>query len=66
MAGKLTDNSIIWFGKYKGTKLANVPAGYLKYIYDNNYCTLDLAKYISENMDVIEKEINENKFYGQQ
>lgn len=32
----LTDNSIMPFGVYKGKKMANVPASYLKWIYDNN------------------------------
>jgi len=31
---KLTDESPMPFGKYKGEKMANVPASYLKWIYD--------------------------------
>jgi len=53
----LTDNSLIPFGKYTGQKLANVPASYLIWIFENNKCTAEIAKYINENMDVLKEEI---------
>jgi uncharacterized protein (DUF3820 family) len=31
----MSDEDTIWFGKYKGTKLADVPARYLLWLWDN-------------------------------
>lgn len=53
-----TDNSLMPFGKYKGEKMANVPSDYLLWIFENNKCTQEVAKYIAENLDVIKSEIN--------
>lgn len=54
----MTDNSLMPFGKYKGQKMANVPSDYLLWIFENNKCTPEVAKYIAENLDVIKAEIN--------
>jgi len=54
----ITDNSSMPFGKYQGQKMANVPPEYLLWIFENNKCTPDVAKYIVENMDVLKAEIN--------
>jgi len=48
------------FGKYRGEKMANVPADYLIWIFENNKCTPDVAKYIAENLSVIKSEIEYN------
>lgn len=53
----LDDNSIMTFGKYKGEKLANVPARYLYWLYTEGSITSDLRQYIKENLDVIKKEL---------
>lgn len=55
---KLTDNSPMPFGTHKGTKMANVPAKYLLWIYEQN---LDVMNYIKENMEVLQKEVNKRK-----
>lgn len=52
----MTDESIIPFGKYKGEKLANVPASYLLWLYSEGYCQRELKKYIEDNMDVLKQE----------
>jgi len=57
----LTDNSIMPFGKYKGQVLANIPASYLIWIFENNKCTPDVAKYINENLDVLKEEIKRDE-----
>lgn len=61
----LTDNSEMPWGKYKGTKMANVPASYLKWLWDNNKVSIQRTNgvywYIKNNMDAIEKELNEGK-----
>lgn len=49
----LTDESLMPFGKYKGEKLANVPAGYLIWLYDNKKLFGDLKKYCEENIEVL-------------
>lgn len=60
---KLDDNSIMPFGKHKGEKLANVPAGYLLYMYDSGYLKGDLKAYAEENIAVLkfQKEQEEKK-----
>lgn len=52
----MKDESIMPFGKYKGAKLANVPASYLIWLYDNGKCYGELKKYIEENMDSLKQE----------
>jgi uncharacterized protein (DUF3820 family) len=57
----LTDNSIMPFGKYAGQKLANIPASYLIWIFENNKCTAEVARYINENLDVLKEEIKRDE-----
>lgn len=57
----MTDNSVMPYGKYKGVKIANIPADYLIWIFENNKCTPEVAKYIGENIDVLKTEINRNR-----
>jgi len=47
----ITDDTIMWFGKYKGTKLANVPDEYLLYLYNSNKAYGKLKEYIENNLD---------------
>lgn len=66
---KLTDESLMPFGKYKGEKMANVPASYLMWIYDEwtlpnprfSFVNKDVKEYIEENLDVIQEEIKRKK-----
>lgn len=44
------------FGKHKGEKLANVPASYLLWAFDNLQLNDNLKKYIRENKDALEQE----------
>ncbi len=55
---KMTDDSIITFGKYKGQKLANVPPEYLLWLYENGNIYSELKAYIADNLEVIKSEIN--------
>lgn len=48
---------IIGFGKYKGTSFDDLPAKYLKYLYDNEIAKGELLDYIEQNMDGIKKQI---------
>jgi uncharacterized protein (DUF3820 family) len=61
----LTDDSILEFGNlHKGKTLANVPASYLLFVYENNYNTgKALRAYIEDNMDVLKKQRDEEPKY---
>lgn len=52
----MTDDSLMPFGKYKGEKLANVPAAYLLWLYVNNKCFGELKEYIKANYDDLRHE----------
>lgn len=56
----LKDDSLMPFGKHRGTKMANVPASYLLYIYEQPWIKGNLEQYIFENLDVLKKEVEEN------
>lgn len=60
---KLTDESIMPFGKYKGKALANVPAKDLIWYYENlSYLNgTPLETYIEENLEVLKAEVKRNK-----
>lgn len=53
------DHTIMWFGKHRGEKLANVPEGWLWWWYNNcdksklHVKSLALIKYIDDNMEII-------------
>lgn len=65
MEEKMTDESIMMFGKHKGEKLANVPSQYLLWAYDQPWCKGQLKAYIFENMDVLNADnaINNKKSF---
>ena len=52
----LTDESLMPFGKHKNIKMADVPAGYLLWLYDNDLKDGDVKTYIEDNMDVLKSE----------
>lgn len=56
---KLTDESPMPFGKHKGDKMANVPASYLMWLYDNNKCNAEVKEYVKDNLEVLQKEIRD-------
>lgn len=60
------DTDLMPYGKHKGVKLANVPASYLQWLFENalqgapNKMTIEnkkLRKYYEENKEVIQKEL---------
>ncbi len=53
---KVTENSIMTFGIHKGKKIANVPADYLVWIFENNKVFGGLLWYIRNNYDDLKKE----------
>ena len=59
---KLTDNDQMPFGKWQGTKMANVPASYLlwaKTAFDKGPKTAAILEYIEENLDALKAEVKE-------
>lgn len=51
---KLTDSSLMPFGKYKGDKLIDIPASYLLWLYENDKAGA-IKSYIEENLDAIKQ-----------
>lgn len=60
---KLTDESLMPWGKHKGEKMANVPSAYLIWLNDQPYCKGALKAYIVDNLDALnaENSINNRK-----
>jgi uncharacterized protein (DUF3820 family) len=52
----LSDTDRMPFGKYKNEKMANVPAKYLLWLYEQGCDNIDVAIYIAENMDALKEE----------
>jgi uncharacterized protein (DUF3820 family) len=53
----MNDESIMPFGKYKGEKMANIPADYLLWLYENSKVFGEVKQYIKDNLDCIKSEI---------
>lgn len=58
----LTDDSLMPFGRHQGTPMADVPARDLLWLYENNKCSGPVKAYIMDNLQVLRKEVQENKF----
>lgn len=58
MSKVLTDDSLMPFGKYKGQKMANVPADYLMWLSKQEWIEEweGVNMYIIDNADVLEME----------
>lgn len=57
MQEKMTDDSVLTWGKFEGQKLANVPASYLLWVHRTfTHLRPDLKAYIEENMEDLKKE----------
>lgn len=57
----MTDQSLMPFGKYKGEKLANVPADYLLWLLETGKLFPDLKQYIESNRDALDAEVKRSK-----
>jgi uncharacterized protein (DUF3820 family) len=57
----MTDSSIMPYGKHKGSQMADVPSGYLLFLYENNMCNGEVRFYIEENLDVIKAQIRRDQ-----
>lgn len=58
----LTDTDMMPSGKYSktgsegATRMIDVPAKYLLYVYENNMCSARVRKYIENNLDAIKSQ----------
>lgn len=56
---KLSDTNVIPFGQHKGKRLKDIPAAYLLWLLDEEWCRKqypDLITYIRENKKLLEME----------
>lgn len=57
MESKMTDESIMPWGKFKGQKLANIPASYFMWLYENKKANGEVLKYINDNLECLRTEV---------
>jgi uncharacterized protein (DUF3820 family) len=57
----LNDESPMPWGKYKGIEMANVPADYLLWLYDNGNCNGGVKDYIRDNLKGLRQEVLNDK-----
>lgn len=57
----MKDDSLMPFGKYKGEKMANIPADYLLWLYENGKCYGEVKEYIKDNWEVLQTEIKRSQ-----
>lgn len=54
----LTDATPMPFGRYKGTAMANVPAKYLLWLYNQGCDHVEVKRYIIANLEILNREIS--------
>ena len=53
----LTDNSYMPFGAHKGSKMGDIPADYLIFLWDKRKCYGDVKEYIRENLPTLREQV---------
>ncbi len=53
---EVNDETVMWFGKYKGKRLADVPASYLLWCYDQNVQQDKLGLYTKRQLRSLRRE----------
>jgi uncharacterized protein (DUF3820 family) len=53
----LTDNDTMPFGIHQGKKMANVPAKYLLWLFENGKCYGEVKAYIESNLEFLKSEV---------
>ena len=56
MPTEFTDQTLMPFGKFKGTSMANVPAPYLLWLFNEGCDHAELKKYIMSNLEILQAE----------
>ncbi len=54
----LSDTDPMPYGKFKGIPMGNVPAWYLLWLYKVHRTTTDVRIYVLTNMDILQKEFD--------
>jgi len=54
---KLTDESLMPYGIHNDKAMANVPASYLLWLWDQGKGSREVTNYIFENLTVLKKEV---------
>jgi len=57
----LEDDSLMPSGKWKNTKMKDVPDDYLLYIYENDMAGKRVSEYIEKNLEAIKKNVSKMK-----
>jgi uncharacterized protein (DUF3820 family) len=58
----LKDTDLMPWGKHAGVKMANVPASYLLWLYEEGKCSGDVKNYIKDNLEVLQfQRLNNDK-----
>lgn len=47
------------WGKYQGVQMANVPATYLIWLYENGKCDPQVKAYVDDNLEVLKLEVKQ-------
>lgn len=64
---KITDETIMWFGKHIDKKMGELPGSYLIWMYEHfSHLRPDLKAYIEENMEILKKEQERMKLTNDQ
>lgn len=58
---EVNDQTVMWYGAHKGTRVGKLPADYLIWLFDNNKCPPNLRAYIKANMDVLQIQVRRKK-----
>ena len=58
---KVTHETILTFGKFRGKKLKEVPAVYLLWLLKKDFLTGGMKRYLKENAEVLKREQFKNK-----
>lgn len=56
----LQDTDKMPYGKFQGVRMADVPADYLLWLYEQNMNPSDVRDYIEDNLQVLNKETGKN------
>jgi uncharacterized protein (DUF3820 family) len=63
----MDDNSQMPFGKFAGEKMANVPASYLMWLWNNDIVSVQkwnrVYWYIHKNLDSLQQELKRNESF---
>lgn len=56
---KLTDKSLMPYGKHQGKLMSRIPADYLLWLHGNGRCSPLVRAYVEDNIEALNKQIAE-------